>query len=152
MIWCFYPSCSVLQECAPGYYRQAVSELNMKGRNRPLIQPCVPCRCNNHSLSCDLETGECLVRKSRSMNLLYPNQTDDKGKISCLRCLNNCVFRDVSTTPQESTATCAPQGIMGRCRAPSVTARCVPVRCGVRGEVTWHSTALFRSFWKYLFD
>ncbi|KAK9952854.1 hypothetical protein ABG768_016886 [Culter alburnus] len=48
------------QECAPGYYRQAVSELNMKGRNRPLIQPCVPCRCNNHSLSCDLETGECL--------------------------------------------------------------------------------------------
>ncbi|KAG5268865.1 hypothetical protein AALO_G00217340 [Alosa alosa] len=48
------------QECAPGYYRQPVSELNMKGMNRPLIQPCVPCRCNNHSLACDLETGECL--------------------------------------------------------------------------------------------
>lgn len=69
MIQCFYPSCFVLQECAPGYYRQAVSELNMKGRNRPLIQPCVPCRCNNHSLSCDLETGECLVSKSRWMNI-----------------------------------------------------------------------------------
>ncbi|XP_016098672.1 laminin subunit alpha-1 [Sinocyclocheilus grahami] len=48
------------QECAPGFYRQAVSELNMKGRKRPLIRPCVPCRCNNHSLSCDLDTGECL--------------------------------------------------------------------------------------------
>ncbi|XP_031440246.1 laminin subunit alpha-1 isoform X2 [Clupea harengus] len=48
------------QECAPGYYRQPVSELNMKGMNRPLIQPCVPCGCNNHSLACDLETGECL--------------------------------------------------------------------------------------------
>ncbi|XP_056099529.1 laminin subunit alpha-1 [Rhinichthys klamathensis goyatoka] len=48
------------QECSPGYYRQAVSELNMKGRDRPLIRPCVPCRCNNHSVSCDLETGQCL--------------------------------------------------------------------------------------------
>uniref|UniRef100_A0A672KWV9 Laminin, alpha 1 n=1 Tax=Sinocyclocheilus grahami TaxID=75366 RepID=A0A672KWV9_SINGR len=48
------------QECAPGFYRQAVSELSMKGRKRPLIRPCVPCRCNNHSLSCDLDTGECL--------------------------------------------------------------------------------------------
>uniref|UniRef100_A0AAR2LX45 Laminin, alpha 1 n=1 Tax=Pygocentrus nattereri TaxID=42514 RepID=A0AAR2LX45_PYGNA len=48
------------QECAPGYYRQSVSELNMKGRNRPLIQPCVPCQCNNHSLACDLDTGKCL--------------------------------------------------------------------------------------------
>ncbi|XP_066538803.1 laminin subunit alpha-1 [Hoplias malabaricus] len=48
------------QECAPGYYRQSVSELNMKGRDRPLIQPCVPCQCNNHSLACDLDTGKCL--------------------------------------------------------------------------------------------
>ncbi|XP_067290870.1 laminin subunit alpha-1 [Pseudorasbora parva] len=48
------------QECAPGYYRQAVSELHMKGRKRPIMRPCVPCRCNNHSLSCDLETGQCL--------------------------------------------------------------------------------------------
>uniref|UniRef100_A0A9J7YT73 Laminin, alpha 1 n=1 Tax=Cyprinus carpio carpio TaxID=630221 RepID=A0A9J7YT73_CYPCA len=48
------------QECAPGFYRQAVSELNVKGRSRPLIRPCVACRCNNHSLSCDLDTGECL--------------------------------------------------------------------------------------------
>uniref|UniRef100_A0A8C7PSL1 Laminin, alpha 1 n=1 Tax=Oncorhynchus mykiss TaxID=8022 RepID=A0A8C7PSL1_ONCMY len=47
------------QECAPGYYRQPVTELNKRGK-RPLIQPCVPCRCNNHSQACDLDTGECL--------------------------------------------------------------------------------------------
>ncbi|XP_055037654.2 laminin subunit alpha-1 [Misgurnus anguillicaudatus] len=47
------------QECAPGYYRQPVSQLDMKGRNRPIIQPCVPCQCNKHSLSCDLDTGKC---------------------------------------------------------------------------------------------
>uniref|UniRef100_A0AAY4A552 Laminin subunit alpha 1 n=1 Tax=Denticeps clupeoides TaxID=299321 RepID=A0AAY4A552_9TELE len=48
------------QECAPGYFRQPLSELNMKGKNRPLIQPCVPCQCNNHSLACDLDNGKCL--------------------------------------------------------------------------------------------
>lgn len=54
-----------------------------------------------------------------------------------LEMLNNpCVFRAASTTPQDSTATSAPQGIMGRCRAPSATAHCAPVHCGVRGEVT----------------
>ncbi len=68
----------------------------------------------------------------------YTQISDNKHRSSCLRCWYHCVFRDASTTPQESTATSAPQGIMGRFRAPSATARCAPVRCGVRGEVTWH--------------
>uniref|UniRef100_A0A3B3SV33 Laminin subunit alpha 1 n=1 Tax=Paramormyrops kingsleyae TaxID=1676925 RepID=A0A3B3SV33_9TELE len=46
------------QECAPGYFRQPVTELNLRGQ-RPLIQACIPCQCNNHSLSCDLDTGKC---------------------------------------------------------------------------------------------
>ncbi|KAJ8374971.1 hypothetical protein SKAU_G00055510 [Synaphobranchus kaupii] len=46
------------QECVPGYHRKPVSELNSRGP-RPLIQPCVPCQCNNHSLTCDLDTGKC---------------------------------------------------------------------------------------------
>ncbi|XP_035271308.1 laminin subunit alpha-1 [Anguilla anguilla] len=46
------------QECAPGYHRKPLSELNPRGP-RPLIQPCVPCQCNNHSLACDLDTGKC---------------------------------------------------------------------------------------------
>ena len=28
---------------------------------RPLLAPCVPCSCNNHSDVCDSETGQCLV-------------------------------------------------------------------------------------------
>ncbi|KAJ8010618.1 hypothetical protein DPEC_G00076940 [Dallia pectoralis] len=46
------------QECVPGYYRQAASELNVRGK-RPPVAPCVPCRCNHHSQACDLDTGEC---------------------------------------------------------------------------------------------
>ncbi|TRZ02967.1 hypothetical protein DNTS_026215, partial [Danionella cerebrum] len=48
------------QECSPGFFRQPVSELQMRGRNRPLVRPCVACRCHNHSQSCDLDTGDCL--------------------------------------------------------------------------------------------
>uniref|UniRef100_A0A8C9SP23 Laminin subunit alpha 1 n=1 Tax=Scleropages formosus TaxID=113540 RepID=A0A8C9SP23_SCLFO len=46
------------QECAPGYHRQPVSELNLRTQ-RFFTQPCVPCQCNNHSQACDLETGRC---------------------------------------------------------------------------------------------
>ncbi|XP_069476798.1 laminin subunit alpha-1 isoform X2 [Ambystoma mexicanum] len=46
------------QECSPGYYREKVSDMNVIGP-RPLMAPCVPCECNNHSETCDPETGEC---------------------------------------------------------------------------------------------
>nr|XP_033789904.1 laminin subunit alpha-1 [Geotrypetes seraphini] len=46
------------QECAVGYYREYLPELNAK-RPHPLIAPCVPCQCNNHSENCDPETGKC---------------------------------------------------------------------------------------------
>ncbi len=131
--WCFTHH-ALLQECAPGYYRQAVSELDMKGRKRPLVRPCVPCQCSNHSLSCDLDTGECLVRNTSRYLIINTEAAAWDADV--------IVFRDASTTPQESTATSAPQGIMGRFRAPSATARCAPVRCGVRGEVTWSPVAV----------
>lgn len=47
------------QECAPGYYREKVTELNVRGP-QPFIAPCVPCQCSNHSEICDADTGECL--------------------------------------------------------------------------------------------
>uniref|UniRef100_H2ZS58 Laminin subunit alpha-1 n=1 Tax=Latimeria chalumnae TaxID=7897 RepID=H2ZS58_LATCH len=47
------------QECSPGYYRQKLTELNVRGP-RPLLAPCVLCQCNNHSEICDVETGKCL--------------------------------------------------------------------------------------------
>uniref|UniRef100_A0A8C4RZG4 Laminin subunit alpha-1 n=2 Tax=Erpetoichthys calabaricus TaxID=27687 RepID=A0A8C4RZG4_ERPCA len=46
------------QECAPGYHRQRLTEINVRGP-RPFIEPCVPCQCNNHSKICDLDTGKC---------------------------------------------------------------------------------------------
>ncbi|XP_078543662.1 laminin subunit alpha-1 [Lissotriton helveticus] len=46
------------QECAPGFYREKLSDLHVRGP-RPLIAPCVPCQCSNHSEKCDQETGKC---------------------------------------------------------------------------------------------
>ncbi|XP_076992059.1 laminin subunit alpha-1 isoform X2 [Tamandua tetradactyla] len=47
------------QDCAPGYHRGKLPEGGGRGP-RPLIAPCVPCSCNNHSEACDPETGKCL--------------------------------------------------------------------------------------------
>ncbi|XP_074843522.1 laminin subunit alpha-1 isoform X4 [Carettochelys insculpta] len=47
------------QSCASGYYRMKHADLNVK-EPRQLIAPCVLCQCNNHSETCDLETGKCL--------------------------------------------------------------------------------------------
>ncbi|XP_037662104.1 laminin subunit alpha-1 isoform X2 [Choloepus didactylus] len=47
------------QDCAPGYHRGKLPEGGRRGP-RPLIAPCVPCSCNNHSETCDPETGKCL--------------------------------------------------------------------------------------------
>ncbi|KAM9308338.1 laminin subunit alpha-1 [Gastrophryne carolinensis] len=46
------------QECAPGYYKEKVTEINV-GESRPLVGKCVPCQCSNHSEICDRNTGEC---------------------------------------------------------------------------------------------
>ncbi|XP_055466158.1 laminin subunit alpha-1 [Psammomys obesus] len=47
------------QDCAPGYHRGKLPESSGRGP-RPLLAPCVPCSCNNHSDVCDPETGHCL--------------------------------------------------------------------------------------------
>ncbi|XP_004635889.1 laminin subunit alpha-1 [Octodon degus] len=47
------------QDCAPGFRRQKLPE-GGGGEARPLLAPCVPCSCNNHSDTCDPETGRCL--------------------------------------------------------------------------------------------
>ncbi|XP_058532986.1 laminin subunit alpha-1 isoform X2 [Ochotona princeps] len=47
------------QDCAPGYHRGRLPEGAGRGP-RPLLAPCVPCSCNNHSDMCDPETGKCL--------------------------------------------------------------------------------------------
>ncbi|XP_042164797.1 laminin subunit alpha-1 isoform X1 [Oncorhynchus tshawytscha] len=105
------------QECSPGYYRQPVTDLNLRGK-RPLIQPCVPCQCNNHSQACDLDTGECLGCQHNTAGEhcnvcgsgYYGNV---KGSVSdCSLCA--CPLKENSFSP-----TCAMEGVMGdfRCNA-----------------------------------
>uniref|UniRef100_W5LFW3 Basement membrane-specific heparan sulfate proteoglycan core protein n=1 Tax=Astyanax mexicanus TaxID=7994 RepID=W5LFW3_ASTMX len=98
------------QECAPGYYRQHVSELNMKGMKRPMMQPCVPCQCNNHSLACDLDTGKCLGCQhnttGENCNVCAPGYYGQvKGSISdCSLCA--CPLHSNSFSP-----TCVLEGV-----------------------------------------
>uniref|UniRef100_A0A8C3N6E6 Laminin subunit alpha-1 n=1 Tax=Geospiza parvula TaxID=87175 RepID=A0A8C3N6E6_GEOPR len=47
------------QSCAPGHYRGKHTELSVR-EPHTLIAPCVPCQCNNHSETCDPDTGKCL--------------------------------------------------------------------------------------------
>uniref|UniRef100_A0A8C3DG64 Laminin subunit alpha-1 n=1 Tax=Corvus moneduloides TaxID=1196302 RepID=A0A8C3DG64_CORMO len=47
------------QSCAPGYYRGKHTELSVR-EPHTVIAPCVPCQCNNHSETCDPDTGKCL--------------------------------------------------------------------------------------------
>ncbi|XP_060099959.1 laminin subunit alpha-1 [Heteronotia binoei] len=47
------------QDCAPGYYREKYEDKTLKISSL-LIPPCLPCQCNNHSETCDPQTGECL--------------------------------------------------------------------------------------------
>ncbi|KAM4688464.1 laminin subunit alpha-1 [Discoglossus pictus] len=47
------------QDCDSGYYREELTEINVLGA-RPLIAPCVPCQCSNHSETCDPDTGKCM--------------------------------------------------------------------------------------------
>uniref|UniRef100_A0A8V0X4B6 Laminin subunit alpha-1 n=2 Tax=Gallus gallus TaxID=9031 RepID=A0A8V0X4B6_CHICK len=47
------------QNCAPGYYREKPKEFSVR-ETHTIIAPCVPCQCNNHSETCDPETGKCL--------------------------------------------------------------------------------------------
>uniref|UniRef100_A0A8C5LLU5 Laminin subunit alpha-1 n=1 Tax=Jaculus jaculus TaxID=51337 RepID=A0A8C5LLU5_JACJA len=47
------------QDCAPGYHRGKLQEVGGR-KPHPLLAPCVPCSCNNHSDACDPNTGKCL--------------------------------------------------------------------------------------------
>ncbi|KAM8966911.1 laminin subunit alpha-1 [Pelodytes ibericus] len=47
------------QECAPGFYREKLSGINVQ-ESRSLHGHCVPCQCSNHSEICDPDTGKCM--------------------------------------------------------------------------------------------
>ncbi|KAM3860333.1 laminin subunit alpha-1 [Diretmus argenteus] len=105
------------QECAPGYFRQPLSELTGRGQ-RSYVRPCLPCNCNNHSLTCDLETGDCERCQhhttGRRCELCAPGHYGNvTGSINdCSLCA--CPLRDNSFSP-----TCELDGAFGDFRCTS---------------------------------
>ncbi|KAM4605993.1 laminin subunit alpha-1 [Polymixia lowei] len=103
------------QECSPGFYRQSV--LGVRGSSL-YVQPCVPCSCNNHTHTCDMETGDCLSCQhhttGRRCDLCSPGYYGNvTGSINdCSLCA--CPLKDNSFSP-----TCVLEGVFGdfRCTA-----------------------------------
>ncbi|XP_067342410.1 laminin subunit alpha-1 isoform X1 [Channa argus] len=106
------------QECAAGYFRQLQSELTSQSQKSMFVGPCIRCRCNNHSESCNTETGECLDcqhnTNGRNCELCSPGFYGNvSGSINdCSLCA--CPRRDKSFSP-----TCVADGAFGdfRCTA-----------------------------------
>ncbi|XP_042350009.1 laminin subunit alpha-1-like [Plectropomus leopardus] len=106
------------QDCSAGFFRQSLSELSSQSQKSLFVQPCVRCRCNNHSESCDTETGACQGcqhhTSGRSCELCAPGYYGNvSGSVSdCLSCA--CPLQDNSFSP-----TCVSDGVLGdfRCTA-----------------------------------
>uniref|UniRef100_A0A3B4WWD7 Laminin subunit alpha-1 n=1 Tax=Seriola lalandi dorsalis TaxID=1841481 RepID=A0A3B4WWD7_SERLL len=114
------------QECAEGYFRQPQSELSPQSQKSMFVRPCVRCRCNNHSESCDTETGDCQDcqhhTSGRSCEWCTPGYYGNvSGSISdCSLCA--CPLQDNSFSP-----TCVPEGASG-------DFRCIACQTGYEGR------------------
>uniref|UniRef100_UPI0037E85A5F laminin subunit alpha-1 n=1 Tax=Semicossyphus pulcher TaxID=241346 RepID=UPI0037E85A5F len=100
------------QDCAAGYFRQPLSELSSQSLKSQFVRPCVRCRCNNHSESCDMKTGDCQGcqhhTSGRSCEICAPGYYGNvSGSISdCSLCA--CPLQDNSFSP-----TCVSEGAFG---------------------------------------
>ncbi|XP_026219418.1 laminin subunit alpha-1 [Anabas testudineus] len=106
------------QECAAGYFRQPLSELSSQSQKSMFVRPCVRCRCNNHSESCDVETGDCQDcqhnTSGRSCELCAQGYY---GKVN--GSISDCSLCACPRLDNSFSATCVADGAVGdfRCTA-----------------------------------
>lgn len=71
--------CVCLQECAPGYKRTNVS-------NHEYFGLCTSCECNNHSSTCDPDTGACTACQGHTKGEFCVNSLQFVWLIWCSCC------------------------------------------------------------------
>uniref|UniRef100_A0A8D2L172 Laminin subunit alpha-1 n=1 Tax=Varanus komodoensis TaxID=61221 RepID=A0A8D2L172_VARKO len=98
------------QDCAPGYYREKHRDKN--SHKIPSLFPlCLPCQCNNHSDSCDPDTGTCLECRDNTAgehcSVCAPGYY---GKVT--GSVNDCsLCACPRTSPGSFSATCIMKGV-----------------------------------------
>ncbi|KFQ65922.1 Laminin subunit alpha-1, partial [Pelecanus crispus] len=98
------------QGCAPGYYRGKHTELSVK-EPHALLAPCVPCQCNNHSETCDPETGKCLNCRDNTVgDYCSACAPGYYGKV--IGSVNDCsLCACPRANPVSFSPTCVPKGV-----------------------------------------
>ncbi|KAM4543486.1 laminin subunit alpha-1 [Fundulus diaphanus] len=129
------------QDCAAGFFRQPQSELPAPSLKTLTVRPCLPCRCNNHSVSCDPETGDCQDCQHHTSgprcDVCAPGYYGNvSGSASdCSPCA--CPLVDNSFSP-----TCVSDGPVGDFRCTSCLTgydgrHCERCSAGYHGNPTW---------------
>lgn len=132
------------EDCAPGYYRSKAG---------PYLGFCVPCQCNGHSDTCDVNSGKCFNCKHNTMGdhceLCAPGYHGDptqKTPYDCLICAcplplesnNFAESCEVSPSGLEISCNCKPGYYGPRCEVcaagyygrPDVRgSKCLPCEC-----------------------
>ncbi|GFQ80158.1 laminin subunit alpha, partial [Trichonephila clavata] len=109
------------KECAPGYYRS---------KTGPYLGYCVPCQCNGHAQTCDINTGKCIGCQHNTVGdhcekceAGYHGDSTQGTPYDCLICAcplpiasnNFAESCEVSPSGQEISCVCKPGYYGGRC-------------------------------------
>ncbi|KAG8193252.1 hypothetical protein JTE90_005598 [Oedothorax gibbosus] len=113
------------ETCAPGYYRS----------RGPYLGYCVPCQCNGHAQTCDVNTGECIDCKHNTVGKHceqcapgYHGDSTQGTPYDCLICAcplpiesnNFAESCEVSPSGQEISCNCKPGYFGDRCEVCSI--------------------------------
>ncbi|GFT48977.1 laminin subunit alpha [Nephila pilipes] len=117
---------SSCEECAPGYYRS---------KTGPYLGYCVPCQCNGHAQTCDVNTGKCIGCQHNTIGdhceqceAGYHGDSTQGTPYDCLICAcplpiasnNFAESCEVSPSGQEISCVCKPGYYGARCEACAI--------------------------------